>query len=158
MDAEADVISLYGVPAKLQVTQDQMKQIATALKTGRATFSRSLANLQVRDNIVSSMKISADIFRMLDAVASGNANTLERLFRRCFITGNVFKGGSNEFVMEHLALTSNTFDRVPDEDAGVVVADASTYVSTHAPDDIRLFNVSRASAKAANLVINIVDV
>jgi hypothetical protein len=70
-----------------------------------------------------------------------NTRVLDGLFRRCFINGNAFSGGNNEFVMEHLALNSNTFEGFGAGDAGVVMGKVGIYVGNYAPNDIRLFSI-----------------
>lgn len=169
MDAEADtwiednnidgIISLYGVPGKSSLTKDEMTSISRRLKPesqGAFSISDSIANLQVRDNVMYRIVVSEDTISLLQAAAVGRANAISHLYRRCFITDNVFSGVNNNFVMEHLALTSNSFEG--SADAGLVIAVAAIYVGNYAPSNIQLFNAARSNQKAANLGINIADV
>jgi hypothetical protein len=170
MDAEADtwindnnitgVVSLYGPPGKIRITEEEIRLLSAALQRGAVVFSDSLANLQVRDNILYRMDISEQLTTLLKTIARSNANSnsIDRLYRRCFIADNAISGSGNDFVMEHLALTSNSFDIIEREDAGTVVANAAINVGNYAPKDIRLFVLARAKERAANLGINIVEI
>lgn len=165
MDAQADarlgdnniagIVSLYGIPGRSIVSQENMRAISALLKQGGARFLRSSGHLQVHDNLLYKIDVSEETILALKAVATGGANTIERLYRRCSITSNVFAEGSSDFIFEQATLTSNTFDAPAD--AGVVVADGAIYVGNYATNDFRLFNVSRGNQKAANLFINIAD-
>jgi hypothetical protein len=167
IDAEADtwiednnilgVISLYGEPGKTRLTIDQMQLLATGMARGRITFAASLANLQIRDNVIHRIDVSEELIKSLQTTATSPFNSIfERLYRRCFITDNAIGGGNNNFIMEHLALTSNSFDLEQRLDAGMVFATASINVGNFAPNDIRLFILAPRREKAANLSINVV--
>lgn len=166
MDAEADTwiednnitgaISLYGVSGSANLTDDEMKLLSDGIKRGTLRFVNSLANLHVRDNILHRMNVSEATIALLKSFKPTAGATLERLYRRCFFTDNVFKASDNMFVMEHLSLTSNSFDRRAD--AGVVVAQAAIYMGNYATDDIRLFIVAkRGLEEDLNHTINIVE-
>ncbi|GKS56848.1 hypothetical protein YTPLAS18_03750 [Nitrospira sp.] len=167
MDAEADtrmegngisgVVSLYGMPGQSTVTADERKTISTLLKKGPPlTFSGSSSNLHVRDNTISRIAVAEEMIRLLKQIAKNNkGGSFDRLYRRCFLVGNAFNEGNNDIVMEHVALTSNSFEN--EEPAGTVIAAAAIYTGTYAQDDVRLFNVTKSSQKSANLGINIVE-
>lgn len=125
-------------------------------KADSLTFRESLANLQVRNNVIHRLDVSEETVKSLKGVTPSKPFALVRRYRRCFITNNAFRSGDNFLLMEHLALTSNSFDKHSGADAGTVVANAAIYVGNYAPDDIRLFNLSRTSERAANLTINII--
>ncbi|HYG09233.1 MAG TPA: DUF6519 domain-containing protein [Pyrinomonadaceae bacterium] len=168
-DAEADtriednnitgVISLYGVPGNARLTENEMKLVSSGLKAGTIRFTNSLANLHVSNNILHRMAVSDEVIALLKSSTPTGGAAIDRLYRRCFFTDNLFKGGDSLFVMEHLSLTSNSFDKRPDMDAGVAVANAATYLGNYAPDDIRLFMVVGSGLNPTlNLTINIVEV
>jgi hypothetical protein len=90
------------------------------------------------------------------AAGAGGAVTLDNLYRRSFFADNEFLGTDNDFVMEHVSLNANSFEREAG-DAGNVIARFAIYVGNFSTDDIRLFNASVVNQKAANLNINIVD-
>lgn len=173
MDAEADtwiesntiegVVSLYGEPGKEKLKDEEMRLLSAKLAQGGVRFSNSLANLQMLDNVIYRIDVSAQRIAFLKTLATPNGvGFIDGCYRRCFITDNAIGGGDNNFLMEHLALTSNSFERVivsdREVDAGMVVANAAITVGNYAPDDIRLFVVASTKERAANLVINIVDV
>ena len=159
MDAEADtgmdgnkisgVVSLYGVPGRSQVTEDEMRSFL--VWGGKSQLLRLFVDLQLRDNMIYRITVSEETIARLKAVAAGNVNSLDRLYRRCFITGNAISGGNNNFVMEHVALTSNSFEREGEAEVGVVISGAAIYVGNFAPGDLRLFNATPNNQKAANL-------
>jgi hypothetical protein len=166
MDAEAETriednditgfISLYGAPGKGRLTQAQMKIVSTGLTRGSIQFTNSLASLHVRDNTLHRMDVSEEVMAFLNAFKLESGLSLNRHYRRCFFTDNVFKGGDSIFLMEHLSLTSNSFEgRV---DAGVVVVHAATYIGNYAPNDVRLFvAANKGLDKALNHTLNVVE-
>jgi hypothetical protein len=165
MDAEADTriednditgtVSLYGVPGRARLPEEEMRRVAEELRRGVIRFTNSLSNLQVRDNILYRIDVSEAIIALLKSSGPSNVS-LNRLYRRCFFTDNVFTGADNIFVMEHLSLASNSFEG--SMDAGVVVANAAIYTGNYAPNDIRLFIVAgRGLRKDLNLTINVVE-
>ena len=105
------------------------------------------------------MDISRELMTTLKQVSSNSdlATTLSGLYRRSFINNNEFAGSDNNFVIEHVGLTANSFEREGEADAGNSVAIAGIYVGNFAPDDIRLFSACRASQKSANVFLNVVE-
>lgn len=152
------VVSFYGTPGDQKLTDANMKNIGTAFDQQNLEFVESQSQLNVARNNFYRFDISANLMSKLKSVAPGVKTSLSRLFRRSFISDNEFGGGNNNFVMEHAAFTANSFEREGSADAGIVVASRSIYVGNFAPDDIRLFNLFSATQKAANLLINIVDI
>jgi Family of unknown function (DUF6519) len=150
-------VSLYGMPGKTVLTQAEIRTIAAALRVGKLVFNDPLANLHLRNNVVTRMDVSEETIALLRGVNPNTGGTLDRPFSRCFFTNNVFSAGNSVFVMDHIALTANSFDDNK-TDAGFVIANGAIYTGNYATNDIRLFNAARASQKAANLLINIVDV
>ena len=166
MDAEAEtriegnqitgVVSLYGPPAQATLKQQELVVIFNALRTGELRFGQSLANLYVRNNTMYRTTVSqATVDRL--SVMGGTQRPLDGFYRRCFFTDNAFNGGDNLLVMEHVALSSDTFEKEPNMEAGAVVAAAATFVGNFGTGDMRLFNATRASEKIANLGINIAN-
>ena len=163
MDAEAEtriednqitgVVSLYGLPGSKTLTGAELNRLFD-LRFAKITFSDSLATLQIRNNVIFRMDVSEKTFAMLKALSPGGTTSLKRLYRRCFITDNDFGSGDNNLVMEHLALTSNSFEG--QKRVAIVIAKAATYVGNYAGDPKRvLFNAAQDSEKAANLAITI---
>jgi hypothetical protein len=152
------VVSFYGDPGPTKLTGDNMKNIATALRAGRLSFVSSQSELHVSNNRLYRMTISAPLKDKLRSISAGagGAVTLDSLYRRSFFADNEFLGTDNDFVMEHVSLNSNSFEREAG-DAGNVIARFAIYVGNFSTDDIRLFNASVVNQKAANLNINIVD-
>ena len=86
------------------------------------------------------------------------------------MSGNAFSGGDNKFVVEHMALSCNTFERAGG-DAGTTIGKTGIYLGNFAPDDIRLFSIvvtniasqpittiaPNSLERNLNLVINIVE-
>jgi hypothetical protein len=103
--------------------------------------------------------VSEDLKKKLQSIVAGAGGViqLEGLYQRSFLTNNEFFGGDSDFVMEHLALNSNSFEKEGGLDAGSAIVRAGIYVGNFASDDIRLFNASQVNQKAANVTINIVD-
>jgi hypothetical protein len=168
MDAEADtwiesnniegVVSLYGVPGKERLTLDEMRLLAAGLKQGRVRFSNSLANLRVLDNVIYRIDVSAKTISFLKTLLTQNgAGSIDGRYRICFITGNTISSGNNNFVMEHLALTSNSFDTVIISnivlDAGMVVAHASVNIGSYAIDVRAKLFVVQATSEGINTVV-----
>jgi len=150
------VVSLYGVPGKTSLTAGDIRNISAALKVGKLLFNDPTGNLHFRNNVVTRIDVSEETITLLKSVNPNTGGTIERPFSRCFFTNNVFSGNNSVFVMDHLALTANSFDD-DKADAGTVIANGAIYTSNYATNDIRLFNVARANQKAANLLINVVD-
>jgi len=99
-------------------------------------FANSLAILQVRDNVIHCIDVSEKLISLLQTIAtSPNGATLDRLYRRCFITDNAISGSLNNFVLEHLAVTSNSFELEQRQDAEMVVASAAISVGNFAPKE-----------------------
>jgi hypothetical protein len=167
MDAEAEtriednfitgIVSIYGLPAAATLTQQQLTTVANALRSGALRFSGSLANFYLRNNTMYRLNVSQATIDKLRQPA-GSQQPLTGFYRRCFVTNNALSGGDNLLVMEHLALSSDTFDKEKTLDAGAVVAAAAIYVGNFAPAETRLFNATAASDKVGNLGINIVNV
>ena len=167
-DAEADtwiadneisgVVSFYGDPGPGKLTVDNMKNIALALRQGRVTFAPSQSQLHFGKNKVYRIDVSAPLKDKLRNIVAGagGAVPIESVYLRSFITDNKFSGSDNNFIMEHLSLNSNSFEKEAG-DAGNAILRAGIYVGNFSTDDIRLFNASLANQKIANLTINIVD-
>jgi Family of unknown function (DUF6519) len=149
------VVGLYGMPGNDILTEAQMNQISAALKTSSLDFTESQSQLHLAHNTLYRLSISAPIIDILRTVNSSVKKSLTGLYRRSFISENEFKGGNNIFLMEHLALESNSFEKDGFADAGSAIVKGGIYVGNFAPDDIKLFNASKANQKAANLGIAI---
>jgi hypothetical protein len=135
-----------------------MKNIGAAIRSSSLDFAQSRSQLQMTNNTLYRLGISASLADTLRTVTPTAKKSLSSVFRRSFISDNEFLGGNNIFVMEHESLKSNSFEAEGRNDAGNVVALRSIYVGNFAPNDIRLFNAAQANQKAANLIINIVDI
>lgn len=154
----AGVVSLYGVPGKVRLTPDDLHKLSAVLRKGGVTFADPVASLNVRDNVMYRIDASAEMVKLLKGVTPNKGGKIEHAYRRCFVTNNVFSGGDNVFVMDHLALTSNSFEQENKLDVGSVIGNTAVYLGNHAPNDIRLFSAVQSREKAANLLINIVDI
>jgi hypothetical protein len=167
-DAEADtwlennningIVALYGVPGQDNFTVAQLSRISSALKTSSLEFAQSQSQLQLSHNSLYRLSISGDLSDSLRKVTPSVKKSLTGLYRRSFISDNQFLGGNNIFLMEHMALQSNTFDKEGQANAGNVIVRDGIYVGNFGPNEIQLFNAAVANQKAANLIINIVDV
>ena len=151
------VVSLYGDPGESGLTEEELRLIANAFTEGNLRFGDSRSHLHVRDNILYRVVVSEQIIALLKTINPDNGASLDLLYRRSFVHGNVFHGGNNVFVVEHLSLTSNSFELEGELDAGTVLANAAIHVGNFAPNDIRLFNLALGKEKVANLFIDIVD-
>jgi hypothetical protein len=167
MDGDADssiednnitgAVSLYGEPGTLKMTADDLHKASDLIKKGNLVFAAASTSFHFRNNLVSRIDVSEKTVSLLKGVNFNTTTTLGHVYRRCFITNNVFSGGNSVFVMDHLALTANSFDE-DRLDAGNVIAKAAVYAGNYASNDIRLFSAAGAREKAANLMINIVDI
>ncbi|HEV2914399.1 MAG TPA: DUF6519 domain-containing protein [Pyrinomonadaceae bacterium] len=170
-DAEADtrlegntingVVSLYGAPRQSKITEENMRILSENIHQGMIEFDDSLADLQVRDNIIYRMDISESLATILKSININSRTSFNRHYRRCFITDNVFNGGDNCFLMEHLSLNTNSFELNRDKDgvldAGIVIAHASINIGNYAANELRLVIIARARQRAANLSIYIAE-
>lgn len=167
MDGEADtriednnitgVVSLYGAPGTVKLTADDLHKASPVIKKGVPLFSDAVATFHFRNNQVSRIDVSDKTVSFLKALTFNTTATLGHVFHRSFITNNVFNDGLSVFVMDHLALTANSFegDKI---DAGSVFAKAAIYTANYAANPIKLFSAVGARERVANLIINIVDI
>lgn len=171
----AGVVSLYGLPASLDflrevLTAAFLRNLGGQLKERRILLNGLLGTLNVRGNQLVQVTVNATVIQALaDALASDAAVQLFGLFGRCLFSDNVFEGGNNLIVGQHVAMSANEFKMTaavqppsagatapPVRTAGVVIADTSIYTGNHGRGaNLRLQDVSRESAQAANLEINI---
>lgn len=152
------VVSLYGAPGKVTLTAGDLHRLSAIVKNGRVVFANPVASLHIRDNVMYRLDVSGETIGLLKSATANKGATLEHAYRRCFVTNNVFSGGENVFVMDHLALTSNSFEQENELDVGSVIGNTAVYLGNHAPNGIRLFSAVPNKEKAANLTINIVDI
>ena len=153
------VVSVYGMHGKTDLTADDLKKLGGLVREGAIVLSASHGNLQVRGNRVTRFVVAEDLVKKIKELLADRKGPLEGVYGKGFLSDNVIDAGANQWVTKHAVLTSNSFGLLREkEDAGTVLADSAVYMGNHAPGDIRLFNVSRSNAKAANLTVNIVDV
>jgi hypothetical protein len=154
------VISLFdGAPS---LTEDDLRRLAPFFHEGGFPFVNCRTDLHVRDNVIYRLVVSGQLISVLKAPDTNTGARLERLYRRCFINGNVFRGVQNSLVTEHLSLSSDSFEGESGDQrlvqAGAVVAHAAIHVGNYAPhESIRLLNLARRRDVAANALITVVD-
>ena len=159
------IISLYGLTDGSVLNAADMKNIAPIHGESRVTLLPLSGILHFRNNRVTRVTVGGE---MLENIRAFKPNAENLILKGVYMTGcltdNIFETGGNTLVMRHVAMTANDFDikhinpNIERIDAGAVIADSSIYLGNHAPNDIRLFNLSRLTEKAANLTINIVDI
>ncbi len=172
----AGVVSLYGLPAsqnflRKALTPEFLKTLQGQLAERRIVLNGLLGTLNIRGNQLVQITVAEQVLQALqDASSSDAAVQLPGLFGRCLLSDNVFEGGGNLIVDQHLTMNANDFKMAaavqpspvnvaaaPSAlNAGIVIADTSIYTGNHAGrGNVVMRDISRASAKAANLEINI---
>jgi len=170
----AGVISLYGLPASPAflgevLMPEFLKSLGDQLKERRIRLNGLLGTLNIRGNQLVQITVTKRVIQALqDALSTHTSPDLFGLFGRCLFSDNVFEGGNNLIVDQHLAMTANEFKMTampvqPPADiaqfpanAGVVIADTSIYTGNHGRgQDLVLRDVSRVNSQAANLEITI---
>jgi hypothetical protein len=164
----AGVTSLYGLPAPPELlgealTEGFLKDLGEQLKE-RIRLNGLLGTLNVRGNHLVQVTVTAQVIQaLIDALSTDNTTQLFGLFGRCLFSDNVFEGGRNLIISQHMAMTSNDFASLSppggtDDNlviAATVIADTSVYTGNHGGGRTRVRDVSRATAQAANLELNI---
>ena len=162
------VISLYGIYGKAVLTNDDLQALSGLIIDQDVSFSESLGALQLRNNRLTRLVISKDMVDRIKKVISDQEGELEGMYRRSFLTENSIESGDNQFLSQHLLLTSNSFEILGVEAvtgtalqkvAGTAIGQSTIFMGNYAfePQTV-LYNISRESAKAANLTIEIQDV
>lgn len=151
-------VSLYGPPGKDDWTIEETKKLGELIKRGTITFLETTGTLRFRANQLTRLLVSDALVAEVKQLMVDGKGNIEGICRTTFLSENVFAAGLNQAVSQELALESNSFERVEQVDAGIVIGRSAVFVGNRAANDnIRLFNVTARSEKAANLLLNIVD-
>ena len=171
----AGIVSLYGPPASPSflgemLTAAFLEQLGGQLKERRIRLNGLLGTLNMRGNQLVQVTVNAAVIQALaDALGSDATVQMFGLFGRCLFSDNVFEGGNNLIVDQHLVMTANEFKMtampasfglavnataIP-RTVAIVVADSSIYVGNHGRQNVTLRDISRVSQQAANLEISV---
>lgn len=144
------VVSLYGTPAQPDPLEEDLKDFANRLKNTSVKLLGSPGTLRFIGNVLTRLVLSEEIVEKIRNRAFKGSVTL---YKSAFVTDNWFDEKSH-FAARHLALTSNTFDLLAEEEVvGSATAASAIFVGNHAPNPkAKLFNVSLANEGAANLL------
>jgi hypothetical protein len=154
------VTSLHGVPGATVLTAAELKVLSSLIKEGLINSADSDGTLQMHTNRLSRVTLGDAMIKTikeaLQAKPAELPGKLAGIYTEAFFSRNVIELGDSLFLANTASFTTNRFEESRG-DLGSVFADSAVYVGNSAPNDVRLFNCSRVSQKAANMVINIVD-
>jgi hypothetical protein len=144
-------VSLQGLPAAGDWTEDELRRIG-ALLPGPVSFGESEGTLRLEGNELTRLAVDNAMLKQLKDLIPAGGGKIVGTIRTTLLCGNIFLDGGNQLVSPHVSLDDNSFDRVQ-KIAGAVISQMATFTSNRSfPENLTLYNVSAASAKAANLL------
>ncbi len=173
----AGLLSLYGVVDRgRELNVDHLQRLDQALRRRAVRLGGNHLGMHLYDNRLARLVVSGELIAALEQLSLDLEGTLDELIVSLHCTDNIIDGAGSYLVGHHLSLASNDFtlaavrgledasnpDVVP---RNVVVGDTAVYTGNHgqpanvtgpAPANlVRIVDVTRASAQAANLEIDI---
>jgi hypothetical protein len=166
----AGVMSLYHLPDSLDAVFERIPntpgRIGEEVMFGNLRLYGRRGTLYIRGNQLVRITVPAQVFQALLDIVESETDSDEDLpvwglFDRCICSENIFLGGENRIMAQHLTLTTNNFTRwaMPNaQDASQVelmISDTSIYTGNHGNRDrnVKLENASRERVTGANLGI-----
>ena len=175
MDEDADVIfenndingvvSFYGVHVKETLSGPDLKNLGAMIGGEEPVVSvmGSTGRLQARNNRFTRLLVADNLIEKIKTIIGQGKGELDGIFGQCFLTDNLIETGQNQFITEHLSMTSNLFevgDRVVTGGvimAGYAITDTAVFVGNQATNNVTLYSVSRVRQEAANLAIDVIQ-
>jgi hypothetical protein len=175
MDEDADVIfenndingvvSFYGVHVKETLSGSDLKNLGAMIGGEEPVVSvrGSTGRLQARNNRFTRLLVADNLIKKIKEIIEQHEGELDGIFGQCFLTDNLIETGQNQFITQHLSMTSNLFevgDRVATEAviiAGKAITDMAVFIGNQATNNVKLYSVSRVRQEAANLAIDVIQ-
>jgi len=151
------VLSVYGRPGVLELTDADLKALRARLKNSAILQSREESLLLAR-NQLSQLRVDGELMLRLRDIAGGEGE-VTGLFRSIRLTDNVFTLGRNDLVCPEATLSGNRF-AAEDPRIGTIVAYAAFYFGNHGPDGekFKIKNVAPRSNGQTRSDLNTVSI
>jgi hypothetical protein len=168
------LVSFYGVhEPDRELNVDELERLNRLLRERAVQLGGLDRSVHVRDNRLTRAVVAGSLLIELERLIGEGGGEIAQLIASLHYTDNVIDGARNYFVGHHVSLASNDFTlaAVPGVvDGGnpqpvppnVVIGDTGIYTGNHGhqhfpsgTNQVQIIDVTRASAQAANLEIDL---
>ncbi len=152
------VVSLYGVNVSETLMENELKDFASMRKEGQITLSGGNGTLNINNNRIARMVLGKEFLdRVRVLLSSEGGGILSNLFRASFITNNILEGGRNQWAGLRMNYASNFFSAFS-SNIGINLAEFTVFTGNQVDtNNVLLFNSSKFTEQAGNLMLTVVD-